>query len=328
MIAVTGSNGLLGAFVVKKFLQEGQSVIAIVRANSDMRSLNDAGEKIARKVADVLDVPALMASLEGVTTVIHTAAMVSFSKRKAKTIFDVNVQGTRNVVDACLTLGISRLIHVSSVAALGRVKGISEVTEESKWTDSPLNSDYAESKYRAELEVYRGMEEGLEVSLVNPSVILAPADWKKSSAQLFRYAWQQRPFYTDGSINYVDVRDVAEMIHKIWSTSVYGEKFIANAGTVTFKSFFEQVGKRMNRRPPFIKVDGKWVNVIARLEELRSRLTGTEPLVTSQSARMTRENFYYANQKARDVLGMKFTPLDETLEWCCAHYLGNVTINK
>jgi nucleoside-diphosphate-sugar epimerase len=232
------------------------------------------------------------------------------------------------VVNACLALGVRRLIHISSVAALGRINGVTAIDEESRWIASALNSDYAESKYLAELEVYRGMEEGLEVTLINPSVVLAPAHWNKSSAQLFRYVWEEKSFYVEGSLNYVDVRDVAEMVFRIYSSNLHGQKFIASAGTVSYKDFFDGVGKRFNKKSPSVKVSRWAAGFVARLEGIRSRLTGTEPLITRQTARIASETFHYNHQKAIDFLGMKFHSLEETLDWCCADYLRKVTINK
>jgi len=328
MIGITGANGLVGSFIAKKMMDERLPVAAIIRATSSLDSLNGYTEKIIRREADVLDVPALIESLQGVDTVIHTAALVSFNPQRTKRIFDVNVEGTKNVVNACLTLGIPRLIHISSVTALGRVKGGHTIDEESKWVPSLLNSDYAESKYLAELEIYRGMEEGLDVALVNPSVVLAPTDWKKSSAQLFRYAWEENSFYTDGSLNYVDVRDVAEIVFRIYSSNPRGQKFIASAGVISYKDFFDRVGKRFNKKPPSVKVSRAAARLVATFEEIRSWLTGTEPMITRHTARMANETFHYNNQKAIDFLKMDFHPLEETLDWCCDQYLRKVTINK
>ena len=328
MIAITGANGLVGSFIAKRLMDEGLPVAAIIRATSTLDLLDGYTEKIIRREADVLDVPALTESLHRVSTVIHAAGLISFNPRQTRKMFDVNVEGTRNVVNACLALGIPRLIHISSVSALGRVKGVPTLDEESKWMPSALNSDYAESKYLAELEVYRGMEEGLDVALVNPSVVLAPTDWEKSSSQLFRYAWEEKSFYTDGSLNYVDVRDLAEMVFRIYSSNPRGQKFIASAGAISFKDFFDLVGKRFNKRPPSIKVNRAVATLAATLQGIRSRLTGTEPMITRHSVRMASETFIYNHQKAIDVLGIDFHPLDETLDWCCAHYVRKVTINK
>src|SRR5258706_1521393 len=173
MIDIAVSNGLVGSFIAKNLMDEGLPVAAIIRATSNLDLLDGYTEKIIRRDADVLDVPALTESLHRVDTIIHAAGLVSFNPRKTKRIFHVNVEGTKNVVNTCLALGIPRLIHISSVAALGRVKGVPAMDEESKWVPSLLNSDYAESKYLAELQLNRGMEEGLAGTLVNQSGVLA-----------------------------------------------------------------------------------------------------------------------------------------------------------
>jgi dihydroflavonol-4-reductase len=321
MIAITGANGLLGSFITKKLVEENLPVLAVIRKNSNTDSLSEVKEKINLREADVLDVPALTDAFHQVKAVIHTAAIVSFNPRQTRQMFKVNVEGTKNVVNACLVLEIPRLIHISSVSALGRIRGGNTIDEESKWANSPLNSDYAESKYLAELEIYRGMEEGLSVSIVNPSVILAPTDWAKSSAQIFRYVWDEKPFYSEGSLNYVDVRDVAEMVFRLFQSNDQGQKFIANAGILSIKNFFEEIGRRFDKKAPSVKVSRPWIGLAARWEEIRSWLAGTEPLLTRQTARMAKETFYYTNQRAKEHLGMHFRTLEETLDWCCTQYL-------
>ncbi|MEP2671225.1 MAG: NAD-dependent epimerase/dehydratase family protein [Cyclobacteriaceae bacterium] len=326
MIAVTGINGLLGSRIAHQLDEDSTPFIGIKRAKSDTALINHLS--INYKDADLLDVGALHEALEGVRTVIHTAALVSFKSNDAEQLYRINVEGTRNVVNTCLSLGIPRLIHVSSVAALGRQKGMYQINEDNKWVDSKLNSDYAESKYLAELEVFRGQEEGLEIDIVNPSVILSQSDWDRSSAQFFKYAWKNKPFYTQGSINYVDVRDVVTMIGLLLKREATGERHIANGGTVPLKDILTKVAGRFNKKAPWIKVPGSLVSVAAWIESARSWITGNEPLVTPQSARTAHEKFFYNNEKAIKKLGMQFRSLDETLEWCCSYYLQNSTINN
>src|SRR5690606_14468045 len=158
MIAVTGANGLLGSFIVRKLLEKKEPFVALKRAGSDTTLLDDVSSSIEWRNADVTDTVALEESLQGITTVIHTAATVSFNPRKASFVMECNVQGTRNVVNLCLAAGIKRLVHISSVAALGRQKNQWLVDETNQWVDSPLNSVYGHSKYLAELEVFRGQE--------------------------------------------------------------------------------------------------------------------------------------------------------------------------
>ena len=321
MVALTGATGLLGRHILDKFIEENVETIALCRPEypHGVRS----GAFI--KQADVLDPVSLREAFEGVDTVIHAAAFVSFNPRRRKKIFEVNVEGTRNVVDACLLLGIKNLVHISSVAALGRTPA-HVITEESKWTGL-MRSDYAESKYLAELEVFRGAEEGLNVSLVNPSVILSASQRERSSGTLFNYVWKQRPFYTDGKLNYVDARDVADAVFKLYRNPQPGEKFILCAGQVTYQQFFTMVAKALNKRAPSIKV-GPFLSYWAGLaEEARATLLNGEPMVTRQSARMAMQSFAYSNAKAQSI-GLTFRSLADTIAWSCGELMAEALPHK
>jgi len=154
MIAVTGANGLLGRFIMEGLDASSLPCCGIKRSSSDISNFKKAA--INWKDADLLDLTSLTEAIKGATTVIHTAGLVSFKPNEGERLHKINVEGTRNVVNACLKLGVERLIHISSVAALGRQKGVSEIDENQKWIESKFNSEYAESKYLAELEVFRG----------------------------------------------------------------------------------------------------------------------------------------------------------------------------
>jgi nucleoside-diphosphate-sugar epimerase len=324
MVAITGATGLVGKELVKRFSNESIPCIGLVRT----LKTNLAVSEIEYRQADLLDIPSLMKAFAGATTVIHTAALVSFNPKRNEEIYKVNVEGTRNVVNVCLALGIEHLIHVSSVAALGREKNILEIDESATWVESPLNTDYAKSKYEAELEVFRGQEEGLKISIVNPSVILAQSDWSKGSSSIFKYVFEEHKFYSAGTFNYVDVRDVTEMIFNLFSLKSSGKRYIANSGSIHSKLLFEKIASRFKKRPPTILANSFFISVATTIELLRSTLTGREPLVTKKTAKIASETFHYSNQKAINELNMKFKTLDETLDWCCSYYLANYTTNK
>lgn len=321
MVAVTGANGLLGSYIVRKLLEEKTPFVALKRKDSDTSLLADVASGIQWRDADIMDPVSLEEGLQGVTRVIHTAAIVSFNPGRAREVMDINVQGTRHIVNACLEKKIERLVHISSVAALGRQKGQTFLDENNKWIGNPLNSTYAESKYLAELEVARGQEEGLSTVIINPSVILAPADWTKSSAQLFRYVWDQKPFYMDGYMNYVDVRDVADIAFQFLHASVEGERFIASAGKITFYDFFSKVARFFNKKAPAIKPPHFLLYLVARLEGVRTWFTKAEPLITRETVRLAGAEFLYNNQKVRKELDFEFQPIDKTLHWCCQYYM-------
>jgi len=328
MIAITGANGLLGSVIARRFLQEEIPVVGIRRKDSDLQLVADIQHLMTWREADILDAVTLEDALQDVHTVIHTAALVSFNPREAKKIFKVNVTGTANVVNACLLKGVNRLLHVSSVAAFGIQKGISKIDEDTKWVNNPLHTEYAESKYLAELEVARGDEEGLHTGIVNPSVILAPGNWNHSSAKLFRYIWQEKPFYIDGLINFVDARDVAELVMKLYRGEKSGERYIANSGSIPIPLFFAEIAKRLNKKTPSVEIHPSVANGAAFLERVRSFITGSEPLFTKQLLVLGREHQMFENQKSIAELGIRYQSLEKTLDWCCDFYLRNNTINK
>ncbi|MCB0489474.1 MAG: NAD-dependent epimerase/dehydratase family protein [Cyclobacteriaceae bacterium] len=325
MIAITGASGLLGSVIIQRLIDDHQSIVGLKRETSNISHLADLNIKWLD--ADLNDAESLEQIFrdEKIETVIHAAALVSFRPSDRELLLRNNVEGTRNVVNACLFANVPRLLHISSIAALGRQKGVDLVNEKSKWTDNVLNSDYAESKHLAELEVYRGYEEGLAIDIINPSIILSQSDWNRSSSQVFKYVYQQRPFYTDGLINYVDARDVAEMIAKILSMPPTGKRYIASAGAIEIKGFFSTIAMHLGKRAPWIRVPRPLVVMAARIEHLRSAMTGSTPIVTAQSARSAKEKIRYDNQRAINELGLKFKPFEETIRWCCEYYSNGST---
>ena len=328
MIAITGASGLLGSFIASKFSSQGKDVIGLTRQKEKAIRSHLHQKEIRWEEVNILDPISLTESFKDVHTVIHSAALVSFNPRRSKEIFDTNVRGTRNVVDSCLTAGVKKLIHISSVAALGRPKGVSKIDEGSLWMNDKLSPDYALSKYQAELEVYRGQEEGLEISIVNPSVILAPSDWNSSSSQIFKYIWNENSFFINGDIHYVDVRDVANIVYELSLSDYSGERFIASSNNTSFQNIFEEIAKRFNKRPPAIKVGKTVAKSIAYLEEVRSFLTNQEPIITKQTVQIPLQSFQYDNKKAVEKLKINFKSLQETLDFCCDYYLQNNTTNK
>jgi nucleoside-diphosphate-sugar epimerase len=325
MIVVTGANGLLGASVVEKFLTAGFTVRATVRNGCDLRLLEHHRAKLEIVEADVLDMPAVITAFKGVDTVVHAAAVVSFNPRRRKQIFEVNVEGTRNVVNACLVNNVTKLIHVSSTAALRKQKGATIVNENDLSVGENVSSDYGSSKFLSELEVYRGMEEGLKVSIVNPSVVLAPGDGVRSSSRIFGYIWSESAFYTNYVVNYVDVRDVTEIIIKLHREDHNGERFIVNAGSCGLKEILDMVALKLSKRAPSINVPQSLMRTAAVFEAWRAWLTRTEPLFSKQTARVLSEPAHYDNSKARERLGIEFQPLERTLEWCCNVFRSNNT---
>lgn len=316
MILVTGANGLLGSYICNTLDKAGISFKGMVRKTSDLRLLKDiASDKIIE--GDLFDVIGLEMLLLEINTVIHCAGFVSFHDKDKEALFKTNVEGTKNLVNACLASNTYNFIHVSSIAAIGRNKKNTIVKENTKWENSSLNTKYAKSKYLGELEVWRAGSEGLNVKIINPSVILAPYGWERSSTKLLNFVKREFPFYPSGNINYVDIRDVGEIIMKLVDNEIKGERFIVNAGSLSYKKLFKQVAIKLNKRPPFIRLNLPlaWIGWV--FENLRGILAGKSTLVTRETTRLSFTKSRYDNGKSYEILNHKYRSLEDSLNWVC-----------
>lgn len=333
MIAVTGATGFLGAHLVCTFLQNGTPVKALKRPNSSLQEFNYIALQVFNinpktplltwADADVLDVPALEQALKYATEVYHCAAMVSFHKKDRAQLMQVNVEGTANVVNVCLQLGIKKLAHISSIAALGREKSGIEVTEQTKWVNSKLNSNYAISKYKAELEAWRGHEEGLPTVIVNPGVILGAGNWQKGTCALFNMVNKGMPFYTEGVNGYVDVKDVALATIQLMQQNKFGQRYILVSESWSMRSFLNQTAGLLNKKQPFIRVTPLLAEVAWVAAWLKAFVTGTKANLTKETSRASLKKYHYSNQKIKDAIGYTFIPLSNTITHACLLFKNN-----
>jgi nucleoside-diphosphate-sugar epimerase len=321
MILVTGASGIVGHFVVKSLVEAGYQIRAIKRENSKIERLTPWNEHIEWVTADILDLPALEKAFEGIDRIVHCAALVSFHKGDKEGMMRVNVDGTANMVNLALKCNIKKFVHVSSVAALGRKPGIDTIDENIKWEASENNSNYGESKYLGELEVWRAQEEGLNTAIVNPSIVLGPGDWENSSMQLFKYVWQERAFYPDGEMNYIDVRDVVNIIKELLFNEISSERFVLNAGKSYYKDTFKLISKYFDKPAPKIKVTYTLLTFAYILDTIKSRLLRQKAILTRESMRLSKMNYFYSNQKVKETLNYEFKSLEESIKWTCQEIL-------
>jgi nucleoside-diphosphate-sugar epimerase len=314
-ILVTGGTGVLGAYVVKHLLQTGYSNIEIFTRSGDAKILGLGEDKRVKFTkGDVTELFPLTDSIKEADFVIHAAAIVSFDPRDFKIMHAVNVEGTANVMNLSSTLNVKKVIHVSSIAALGRSEKSDLISEKSVWTNSKFNSYYGITKYLSEQEVWRSFYEGQAMAIVNPSLILGDGDWNQSSLQIFEKTYDGLPFYPTGSTGLVDVRDVAEFIVSLMESSVEGERYILSAGNLSYQDIFEKMAKSMNRKPPS-KPAPKWMlSIFWRIEKLRCLLTKKQPIITKESVRSTAHQSKYDNRKSLSMNGFEYRTLDETLD--------------
>jgi dihydroflavonol-4-reductase len=322
-ILVTGGTGFLGSYIIKQLIEKGYAVRAIRRNNKLPHWIpKEIFDKVEWIEGDVLDVVALEEAMEGVDTVIHSAAVVAFVKKERKKMYQVNTEGTANVVDIMLEKNVRRLIHISSVAALGRTTTGGHVNEEKKWEESKINTHYAISKFKAELQVWRGMGEGLEAVIVNPSTILGYGDWNSGSCSIFKNIYKGFKWYTSGINGFVDVEDVARATILLMESNITEQRFIVNGDTWPFKKLQETIADSFGKKRPSKEATPFLLGIAWRIERLKSLFTGHVPLLTKESARVGISRTWFENDKLLKALpGFSFTPLEETIKKACEKYM-------
>lgn len=319
---VTGATGFVGSHLVRRYLTAGQPVAALKRPDSDFGLLSDIAGQVTWVDGDILDIPSLELAIQPGWDVIHAAAVVSFTPKERDRMEKVNVEGTANVVNVCLKANVRKLGFISSVAALGRPNPKTGVVgqpiginEEQKWEESPNNSFYAQTKYRAELEVWRGNTEGLNTVIVNPSLILGAGDWTKTSVRIFKYVYDEKSFYTDGLVNFVDVDDVADALFQLMTREAnLTGRFIVNGGTIPYKLLFEEIAAAFGKRAPSVRIPPALTEVIWRVETVRSWLTGKAPLITRETAKSASLAYQFDGSKLAQALDFHYLSLPETLK--------------
>ncbi len=327
MIFITGCNGLVGSFIARELISQGHKIIALKRSSSDLSLLKDIESSIQWLEGDISDTEILNKAMEQADTVIHAAAIISYSARHRENMYKVNVEGTANVVNAALKNKIKKFGYISSIAALGRKKGESVIDENALWEDSDMNTHYAKSKYLAELEVWRAIEEGLPAFIVNPSVVLGPGNWNNGSTKIFKYVFNENKFFTKGHLSYVDVKDVASVVVKLLKENCVGERFILNAGRISYQELFTTIACYFEVKPPAMEV-GKILSEIAwRVERIRSVFGDSEPILTKETVRLSGLSFEYQNEKIKKLLNYEFTSLETTVSETCRE-LKSRYVNK
>lgn len=314
MILVTGATGLLGSYIARYLVSKGERVRAIRRSSSDLSLLAEATDKIEWVEGDVLDIVALQDAFEGVDYVYHSAATISFRPSEQNHMFKVNVEGTANVVNTALDLGIKKLLFVSSVAALGKGKPGIVLDEDAEWEDSPYDSGYGLSKYLAEMEVWRAMLEGLKAVIINPSTILGAGKWDDSSLKIFSRTERGLSFYPTGTNGFVDVRDVAKAAIALMEGPYNNKRYIVNGDNLKYQKVIDQIAVELGKSKPNLPVTGALKTISWMLESVKSKMTGNEPVITKEIATLTANDYYYDNSRLIEALKLEFAPVERTIK--------------
>lgn len=313
-ILVTGGAGLVGHELLSRLLDKGYHV----KATWHKTSLKILHKNLTIIKCDILDVEVLAETIKNIKTVFHCAAMVSFNDDDTDEITRVNVNGTANIVNAGIEAGVDKLIYVSSVAALGNIKDNQIINEAFDPESETASSHYSQSKWWAEMEVWRGTGEGLDAIIVNPSIIIGGSDWTRSSTKIFKTAWQEFPWYTEGVTGFVDVQDVVKAMIALWEEGISNQRFILSAENISYQNIFTTIARSFGRRPPYKKVNSFLAGFIWRIETLRHFFTNHQPLLTKHTAHTALAKRYYDNSKVKNTLsGFVFRPISETIADTC-----------
>ncbi len=323
MNLITGTTGLVGAHLALALLQKGEKVRGLFRsesAKSKTRNLfklhgkPELFDQIEWFQADILDIPALEKAFVGVEKVYHCAALISFDPKDEENLRKVNIEGTANVVNLCLDFGVRKICHVSSVAALGDLKeGEKVISEETEWNPEKHHSDYGISKYGAEMEIWRGWQEGLESVAVVPGIILGPGFWNEGSGAIFSTIQKGFPFYTVGSTGFVDVNDVVKAMISLMNSDISGERFIVVGEHLVLRDVAFAIADALKVKRPGINAK-PWLTSLAVFADWLSSIFGKKRKLFAETSEAFHRHREFSNAKIVEALGFEFTPIQKSIE--------------
>lgn len=336
MILVTGGTGLVGSHLLFHLAQREDKIRAICRSGSDLQKVKNVfgyyisePESLFKKIewveASLNDIPELKKAFHRITHVYHCAAVVSFDPKDYHIMRKVNIEGTENIVNLSIKNKIRKLCFVSSIATLSRSVNDKEITEENYWTNTEGKSGYAITKQGAESEVWRASQEGVNVVIVNPGVILGPGFWEKGTGKLFDKIYNRFKYYTEGVTGFVGVQDVVEIMIRLMESDIRNERFILVAENTSFKNIFFTIADKFGVKRPGKKVSPFLSETGWKLAWLKSKLTKKAPELTKYSARSVHQKKYYSNKKIKKALNYSFEPLEKTISTTCTGYLNDLS---
>ena len=321
-ILVTGGAGLLGKELITQLLHEGKQVRAIYNKT---KLIDFHNENLQQVQCDILDVIRLEEVMNGIEQVYHCAAIVTFNPNRKQAMFKINIEGTANVVNAALDAGVAKMVYVSSVAALGRIREDKPINETMNWTEETSNSAYGQSKYLAEMQVWRGIGEGLDAVIVNPVIILGPGDWNGGSSQIFKNVYHEFPWYANGTTGFVDVIDVVKAMMQLMNSNISAQRFIISAENRGYGDVFNLIAKAFGKKPPHKKVTPLLAKIVWRLEAIKSFFTGKDPLITKETAATALAKVNFDNSKLKKFLpNFTYRKIEDSITDTCVVLQQNI----
>ena len=327
MILVTGGTGLVGSHLLFQLLKSNMAIRAIYRREKTLKRVkhvfsyfSDDAETLFNKIewieADINNIPQLQAAFKGITHVYHCAAFVSFEPDKYRLLRKINIEGTANIVNLCLSHKVEKMCYVSSIATIGHQSNPEKLIDEhTEWNPEDDNNVYAITKYGAELEVWRGTQEGLDAVIVNPGIIIGAGYWNGgSSGNMFKRMHNGMSYYTTGVTGFVDVWDVVNAMQWLMTSTIKNEGFILVAESLSFKTVQTKIAEALEVKPP-TKEAKPWILGIAwRLDWLNQKLFGKRRSLSKQAAKSTIRISKYDNTKLKNALDFEFKPINTSID--------------
>ena len=330
MILVTGATGLVGSHLLVQLLQENEEVKALFRSEKQIEKVKNVFafhnqtslfDKINWVKGDINDIPSLEIAFEKVTHVYHCAALISFDPSDEDELRKINIEGTANVVNCCIDFGIKKLCHVSSIAALGNPKEHeTTITEETEWNPEELHSDYAITKYGAEMEVFRGHQEGLEVVIVNPGVIFGYGFPKKGSDVIIQSVKKGLSFYTKGNIGIVSVADITNCMIKLMKSSINGERYTLVGENISTKALLDFIAEELKLKKPSIEATKLMTSIAWRMDWLISKILNRKRKLAKSTANSSHSTTTFDTSKMEKELNFTFQKKETYLKTILQNY--------
>lgn len=332
MVLVTGGTGLIGSHLLFHLVKNGKSVKASYRDKDTLHNVtkvfgyytdnpSDLLGKINWVQADIADIGSLELLFEGIEFVYHCAAMISFDPNDYPALVKNNSEGTANIVNKCLEHHIKKLCYVSSIATIGPSMPDKEANEENEWNDTNI-SVYGLTKQDAELEVWRGSQEGLSVVIVNPGVVIGPGFWESGSSTFFTYASKGKKSFIPGGTGFVSVSDVTNSMVKLVESEIESERFILVNENLSYQEIFQKIAPKLGAKVPTKRISFWVLECFWRLDWLRSKLLGKRRRLTKNMTKGLYKKEIYSSEKIKKAIDFKFENLDSTIDFCCEKFKG------
>ncbi|TDD99277.1 NAD-dependent epimerase/dehydratase family protein [Flavobacterium cellulosilyticum] len=321
MILVTGGTGLVGAHLLLHLIENGESVRAIYRNIDSIQKTKSLfsqynKEPLFNKIewmkGDIIDVPSLEIAFEKIEYVYHCAALISFEPNDEDLLRKINIEGTANIVNFCIAKNVQKLCFVSSIAALGDLKENEKIiTEDTEWNPEKPHSDYAISKYGAEMEIWRGQQEGVNAVIVNPGMIIGPGFLDQGSGKLIKNVQNGMPFYTTGTTGYIAVTDVVKVMVGLINRETKNERYILISENIVYRDFFNSIAMAKKIKKPSIYLSPLMMKILWRMDWVISTLFRKRRFLVRASAKASYSKKLYSNEKIKNALNMEFLDIHQ-----------------